>query len=706
VQCVMRNISQRKKAEEEVIKTRDYLNNLLQSATEYSIISCDMDKNIIFYGKGSKIIFGWEEKEVIGKKKVYDLHRKQDRHTLLPKVFDIVNKKGKFEGEVIFVHKNGKKFPGTLTITPLKENGKTIGYEGITKDLTLFRQAEQKLKESNIILKRQIERSELLNKLSRLMSSSLERTKLITQILNFFIKELGYSDARVYLHDPNRNVLYCIASHKVAQEHWSKLIRPMNKKESVTAEAFLEKKIINVPDVTARPVKYEIIKKFIDLKAYVALPLILRKKAIGCLVVDYDPEKHSMSQREITTLSTIANYIAYAINNSELYKKVKSFNEALKSKVAEDTIELKRKNLQLNKVTALAIREKNKVEAIIDSMSEGVIVVYNNPATVALNPTAEDILGLSQTKFNAEYTLQKLKALGFFKLFQEAEKKKDEVFLKDITLDYPEKKVLRTSITTLRDKKKTAIGTVTVLRDITIFKEIEEMKTGFISTVSHELRTPLTSIKGYTSLLLGENLGTLNEEQKESLTIIEEESTRLTSLINDVLDLSKLEAGRVNLEISLNNIDELIMEMINQMKVLAEQKKIKIDYRKKEIQRFRFDKIKISQVLLNLLDNAIKFTTEKGSITVKAWQANDFMKVSVSDNGRGIAGTDLPKLFDKFYQAKTHMTRDHKGTGLGLAIVKQIIDLHNGKIHVKSTPNKGSTFIFSIPLKEKAKKSK
>jgi signal transduction histidine kinase len=221
-----------------------------------------------------------------------------------------------------------------------------------------------------------------------------------------------------------------------------------------------------------------------------------------------------------------------------------------------------------------------------------------------------------------------------------------------------------------------------------------------VSNVSHELRTPLTSILGYTKLLLSERLGSLDDRQKEGLKIINDESERLTRLINDVLDISKLEAGKVNFNFKPNNIITLIEEIHgNFQNVITEKElifKIKIEKNVPTVAIFDYDKLK--QVFINLLSNAFKFTPDKGKISITIKSKDGFITTSIRDNGEGIPKENIKNLFNKFYQVDSSMTRKQGGSGLGLAISKEIVEKHNGKIYVESDIGKGSNFVFKIPL--------
>ncbi|MFN3740209.1 MAG: ATP-binding protein [Thermodesulfovibrionales bacterium] len=226
-------------------------------------------------------------------------------------------------------------------------------------------------------------------------------------------------------------------------------------------------------------------------------------------------------------------------------------------------------------------------------------------------------------------------------------------------------------------------------------------KSEFLSNMSHELRTPLNSIIGFTDLLLREIPGQLNETQKEYLTDIIESGKHLLSLIDDILDLSKIEAGRLELELSRFELRELIEGSL----LFFKEKSIRHSIRLKKIidesiGEIEADERKLKQVMLNLLSNAFKFTPDGGSISLEAKRIDSEIMISVEDTGIGISKEDQAKLFQPFQQIEHPLTKKIKGTGLGLYLSKRLVELHGGRIWVESEPGKGSRFSFTIPLKK------
>lgn len=234
-------------------------------------------------------------------------------------------------------------------------------------------------------------------------------------------------------------------------------------------------------------------------------------------------------------------------------------------------------------------------------------------------------------------------------------------------------------------------------------KELDKLKSDFLSSVSHELRTPLSSIKSATEILLKKERD--RKTQEEFLSIIHEESIRLTSLINDLLDLSKIESGKVEWHWERVEVPEVVQASLQAVETLREKKKIDLAlYLEGSLPTIYSDRNHLMQVLINLLDNAIKFTDAKGKITVTASKEKtpkEEVQFGVKDTGIGIATEDLSRIFDKFYQVRQTAHDKPKGTGLGLAICKEIVERHGGRIWAESTLGKGSCFFFVLPIKPK-----
>lgn len=231
-------------------------------------------------------------------------------------------------------------------------------------------------------------------------------------------------------------------------------------------------------------------------------------------------------------------------------------------------------------------------------------------------------------------------------------------------------------------------------------KNISKRKTDFISSVSHELRTPLTSIKGYAAILLEEKLGSLPPAVKERLEKINRHSDELVHMVNDLLDIARIESGKIIMKIEEQDLKDIIVTVSDLILIQCKNKNIELVLDvQKDIPLILADRTQIERVFVNLLGNAVKFTLQNGRITIKARAKDKIVQVDISDTGIGIPPDALSKIFDEFYRVDNPINQEVKGTGLGLSLVKHIIEAHKGNIWVESKLDKGSKFSFTLPVK-------
>lgn len=233
--------------------------------------------------------------------------------------------------------------------------------------------------------------------------------------------------------------------------------------------------------------------------------------------------------------------------------------------------------------------------------------------------------------------------------------------------------------------------------------KINKRKSDFISSVSHELRTPLTSIKGYAAILIEGKLGELPQAAKERLEKINRHSDELVHMVNDLLDIARIESGRQVMNMEHQDLKAIIFSSTDIMSIQCRNKNVElVTDVQEDIPAVLADRTQLERVFINLLGNAVKFTPEKGKITIRARSKDNIIQVDVSDTGIGMPPEALGKLFEEFYRVDNPINQQVKGTGLGLSLVKHIIEAHKGKIWVESKPGKGSTFSFTLPVLEEA----
>ncbi|MFA5115453.1 MAG: GAF domain-containing sensor histidine kinase [Candidatus Omnitrophota bacterium] len=232
-------------------------------------------------------------------------------------------------------------------------------------------------------------------------------------------------------------------------------------------------------------------------------------------------------------------------------------------------------------------------------------------------------------------------------------------------------------------------------------RKVSKRKTDFISSVSHELRTPLTSVKGYASILLEEKLGKLPTAAKERLEKINHHSDELVHMVNDLLDIARIESGKTVMKIEGQNLNEIIATVSDLIMIQCKNKNIELKTDiQKNLPQVMADRNQLERVFINLLGNAVKFTPEKGKISLKAKGNDEAVEVAIADSGIGMPPDALTHLFEEFYRVDNAVNQQVKGTGLGLSLVKHIVEAHKGKIWVESAVGRGSTFYFTLPIKQ------
>lgn len=345
--------------------------------------------------------------------------------------------------------------------------------------------------------------------------------------------------------------------------------------------------------------------------------------------------------------------------------------------------------------------EKSKIKTIINCMGDGVLVCDRDGSIVLTNPAASRLLKVSETSLFGKLLHQCNLDPDLSKTIEESLKSMDLNYTsvsQELSLGESDKTFLRAHTAPVRSDVGETIGSVTVLQDISHLKELDKMKSEFIAMVAHELRAPIAAVEQQLSVILNRMAGDISEKQEKLLSRAKERTKGLLNLIKDLLDLSKIEAGRMVQYKEPLTLQEIIQKVVDLMKAEAENKKIDLEFSTPSHNPLiHADRVSMEGIFTNLISNAIKYTPEGGKVWVSLGEEGGFAKASVSDTGIGIKKEDLARIFDKFYRVKTVETREIVGTGLGLSIVKSIVDAHLGTISVESEEGGGTTFIVLLP---------
>lgn len=332
-----------------------------------------------------------------------------------------------------------------------------------------------------------------------------------------------------------------------------------------------------------------------------------------------------------------------------------------------------------------SLDKQNKLESILESMESGVIAIDKQEKIMLINPYAKKVFGLNEDIIGKNIS-EDIIDYDFINFIKDT----PEIETIEVKILHPIERELRIKKAPIINSIKLPIGTVIVVQDITDIKRLENMRSQFVANVSHELRTPLTSIKGFA-----ETLKYVKEEDTKNkfLDIIDKEADRLTRLINDILVLSNIENNNRILEVEFDP-NEVIIDVINMVSGQAVIKDTKIESFNNHKGLLVGDRDKFFQLILNLVENAVKYSGEGSNVVVKTYNAKEYMYIEVIDNGLGIPKEDLPRIFERFY--RVDKSRAKGGTGLGLAIVKHIVKIFNGEIYVESSVGIGTKFTVKI----------
>lgn len=403
-----------------------------------------------------------------------------------------------------------------------------------------------------------------------------------------------------------------------------------------------------------------------------AVPLFTGADIAGYLMC-FSPAARSFKETHLDILSTLASQAVVAIEKARLYTRT--------------------------------LDEKTKVETILSALRDGLLVTDSRGVLVQTNPVADRLLGIGSSALGCglldvltpvlaacdlgPFTPGEavLAVLGGHTIFGEMEFSSES------------RVCVQAHFIPLEDQLGKVSGMVLFLHDITELKRIDELKTNFVSNVSHELRTPLTSIAGFVKLMLAGRAGALSARQRKYLDIVSSQASDLTGMIESILDLSRLQSGSVNQEMSEIDLCQLVNSVLTDLSPTASEKDIDIRSRLSDtLPHARANPVRISQVLTNIIDNAVKFTEPGGLVEISALHNGPLLQVRVSDSGVGIPPGALPHIFDRFFQARSGEVNDADGFGLGLAISREIVEMSGGKIWAESDPGRGSTFYFTLPV--------
>lgn len=538
------------------------------------------------------------------------------------------------------------------------------------------------------------DRVETLYRITSELGASLELERVLQRALRLLADALGLEHGTILLFDQETGEL----SLRATLDEDRRLPRdgkPTRWRLGLGLAGWVmeQRKPVLVDDISEDSRWVQRPGKKLNVRSVVAAPLSLGGGDIlGVLTLGH-PKVGYFTEEHLQLVSAATSQIAMAVNNSDLYAFIIDQAD------------------QLGMTLQAQQEEAARNQAVLESIADGVLVLDHNGRVLLVNPAAEELLGFSGLALQGQHirhmlgmgemaSQRELAQLLYSELVERLEPGAQAALRQEGSVRLQAgSQVLAATIAPLIVTPGGAPGLVAALRDISREAEVERLKNEFISTVSHELRTPMTSIKGYTDLLFLGMAGGLTDAQRDFLRIIKSNADRLTALVTDILDISRIETGRMRLTIEALDLGQIIGQVIVAFQEQYREKNLTLNWEEpKDLPPIRGDAARVTQVLSNLMANAWQYTPQDGSVTIQVREQDGFLQVDIADSGIGIAADDLGRIFDRFYRADHPVVQEAAGTGLGLSIVRMFVEMLGGEIWVTSELGVGSTFSFTMPL--------
>jgi len=517
--------------------------------------------------------------------------------------------------------------------------------------------------------------------ISQTATQSLETEKILNDTLDKSLEILDFDVGYIRTLDAEKKNLIVRVARGLSSPEFLSTRFPMDSPDPIvgkivfkTQKPYIGTDIRKDPMFQARTMEKE------GVISLAMVPIVSKQRAMGFIAVG-SKKLHKFTKREVRLLVAFSSQLGSALENAQLYDEVNKEKAYIENLV------------------------DNAGDAIISTDVEDRILTWNHGAEVIFGYSREETVGQSLTILlpaqrtgELEEIRDKVRLTGVIRNLEVRRIRKDGIIIE-----------ASLAVSPIRDKDDNVIGFLHLARDVTEkkryeqrLKELDKMKSAFVSNVSHELRTPLTAIKASADNMLDRLIGDLNGKQVGYLTRIKSNSDRLARLINDLLDLSTIEAGKIDLRPTNLPVVTLVKEAAESLRPVAAEKLINLTVLSADPGVIAWaDRDKVIQVLMNLIGNALKFAPTRGKVTIAvARNSAAWMQISVTDTGPGIPAEEVNKVFGRFYQIGQAGTQKTQGTGLGLAISKALVEMHGGKIWVESEAGKGSTFSFTLPAEQ------
>ncbi len=504
------------------------------------------------------------------------------------------------------------------------------------------------LLQANRLLERHLRELDTLIEIGKSITSQLDLEIVLERVVEAAVQLTGAEESSLLLIEPESGELVVRAAKNFDRQTVETL--RLRVEDSLAGQVVQTGHLLRYSGDESRRIQSSYL-----VKSLVYVPLAIQDNVIGVLGVDNRTDPRPFTDHEVNLLRALADYAAIAIENARLYSQTE--------------------------------HERSTLDAILHDTEDAIIVVDSDDRVLFCNPTAQRAFGVSGD-FEGKPLADVVHHEDVLELFSKkaltGRGRQGEVRLED-------GRVLHGQLTIIE-----GVGRAAVMQDITHLKELDKIKSEFVTMVSHDLRSPLTAILGYVELL--SRSGPLNEQQRKFVDRIVFSVRQITALIADLLELGKIEAG-FDADREPVQVPMVVQYAVDGLRHRADEKghRLEVDIPER-LPEVLGNPVRLRRMVANLLDNAIKYTPDGGLIGVSVWEDGGLLFIQVSDNGIGIPVEDQPHIFDKFFRSRTAAALTEEGTGLGLSIVKSIVEQHGGRIWFESSEGRGTTFTVVLPI--------
>lgn len=685
---------------EKLQQTTDFLNSILDSSTEYSIITTGKDGKITLFNKGAERMIGYTSEELVNKETSALFLRSS--HKSIAQVGLQIMKYGVDEGEWQIIRKDGQTLNVILTMTPMRNrDGKMLGFLGIAKDVTEQKKLERQLQDYTENLEKIVEHRteelekknveldaerqtaenrakelDLINKLSQAISATIELEHVLSKGAERVVELLRIAQARIFLLKEGTELLQAVYKYEKQTQRGelNQVSAPLERyPDFVRAIKTMQPVVIdNVQKSSMAPEVKRVFEKQ-GVSSIINLPLLSKDGAIGIMMLLHTGEPRHFMPEELNLAETASSQLAVALKNAQLFRHV--------------------------------VEEKGRIEALVNSSADGILMTDKRFQLILSNVVVERLFGSSAVEYYEKPLVDFIDAQkDKFKDFDQVKQfiyqiitSPEHTTVEEWTLTAPLKTLKITGNPVLGEKNE-VIGHMLVLHDITQEKRLEQMKDDLVSMIVHDLKNPLAGVLGFAEIMHARAKKQGLTEFEQLLQKILYQANTLLDMVNNILEVHKMEDGSMEIQKDVAHLATLASHAIRQVEMSAKQKEITLSTdMPPDMPPILVDQTKIIRLIANILSNGIKYTPEKGSIRIHATVREDDILIGISDTGKGIPAEYLGSIFERFAQIDRKQQGKAASVGLGLYFCKLVVEAHGGKIWAESEPGKGSTFYFTLP---------